>query len=133
MCSMISGQCDKLRETADEIQRIKNNNADWLWRDAATLADAAGQLRDAADLILELRDGLQQANAENARLRSCLSDDAENARLIMGENARLRELALARFACDSDACESCADCQLSGNKPFRCVEVARELCVEVDG
>ena len=29
---------------------------------------------------------------ENARLRSCLSDDAENARQIMGENAKLREL-----------------------------------------
>ena len=29
---------------------------------------------------------------ENARLRSCLSDDAENARMIMGENAKLREL-----------------------------------------
>lgn len=29
---------------------------------------------------------------ENARLRSCLSDDAENARMIMAENAKLREL-----------------------------------------
>ena len=29
---------------------------------------------------------------ENERLRSCLSDDAENARQIMGENAKLREL-----------------------------------------
>ena len=28
---------------------------------------------------------------ENARLRSCLSDDAENARMIMAENAKLRE------------------------------------------
>lgn len=28
---------------------------------------------------------------ENARLRSCLSDDAENARTIMAENAKLRE------------------------------------------
>ena len=29
---------------------------------------------------------------ENARLRSCLSDDAENARMIMAENEKLREL-----------------------------------------
>lgn len=29
---------------------------------------------------------------ENARMRSCLSDDAENARMIMGENVKLREL-----------------------------------------
>ena len=38
---------------------------------------------------------LQAENAklldENARLRSCLSDDADNARQIMGENAKLRE------------------------------------------
>lgn len=41
-------------------------------------------------------DQLQAENAElqdeNARLRSCLSDDAENARMIMGENVKLREL-----------------------------------------
>ena len=84
MCSMISGQCDKLRERADEIQRIKNNNADWLWCDAATLADAAGQMRDAADTILELRDDLQRANAENAKLRSLLSD----ALILTGFNER---------------------------------------------
>ena len=29
---------------------------------------------------------------ENARLRSCLSDDANDARQIMSENAKLREL-----------------------------------------
>jgi hypothetical protein len=52
---------------------------------------------------------------------------------LESSNAKLRELVLARFACDSDACESCVDCQLSGSKPFRCVEVARELCVEVEG
>lgn len=34
---------------------------------------------------------------ENARLRSCLSDDAENARLIMGENEELRELVSDMF------------------------------------
>lgn len=35
---------------------------------------------------------------ENARLRSCLSDDAENARMIMGENAKLREFADEAFS-----------------------------------
>lgn len=29
---------------------------------------------------------------ENERLRDCISDDAENARILMGENAKLREL-----------------------------------------
>ena len=35
-------------------------------------------------------DKLRKLVDENARLRSCLSDDADNARLIMGENAKLR-------------------------------------------
>lgn len=35
---------------------------------------------------------LRDLEDENARLRSCLSDDADNARQIMGENAKLREL-----------------------------------------
>lgn len=34
---------------------------------------------------------------ENARLRSCLSDDAENARMIMGENAKLQKQAARLF------------------------------------
>lgn len=40
-------------------------------------------------------DGEKEINSladENARLRSCLSDDAENARQIMGENAKLRDV-----------------------------------------
>lgn len=40
--------------------------------------------RDYHERIIELE-------SENTRLRSCLSDDAENARLIMGENEELRE------------------------------------------
>ena len=44
-----------------------------------------GMLSVVSRHIAELED-------ENARLRSCLSDDAENARQIMGENAKLREL-----------------------------------------
>ena len=53
---------------------------------------AEQRLRDAADAI----EGLESENAklrdENARLRSCQSDDADNARAIIGENAHLREL-----------------------------------------
>ena len=43
-----------------------------------------GMLSVVSRHIAELED-------ENARLRSCLIDDAENARQIMGENAKLRE------------------------------------------
>ena len=39
----------------------------------------------------ELRDMVLDLLDENARLRSCLTDDVENARLIMAENAKLRE------------------------------------------
>ena len=56
--SMLTAQCDRLRETADEVERIKHNNADWLWRDGITLTDAARELRDAADTIEGLRDRL---------------------------------------------------------------------------
>ena len=98
MCSMISGQCDKLRETADRLDSIADVRTPWVH------CKLTPMLRDAADLILELRDDLQQANDENARLRSCLSDDAENVQLIMGENTRLRELCkeLAEFLTEAE-------------------------------
>ena len=64
---------------------------------ALAMRSAASEMEHAADTILELRNDLRRADDENARLRSCLTDDAENARLIMGENARLRELARSMF------------------------------------
>ena len=57
---MLTAQCDRLRETADEVERIKHNNADWLWRDGITLTDAARELRDAADTIESLRNRLTE-------------------------------------------------------------------------
>jgi rubrerythrin len=48
---MLTAQAEGLRETADEVERIKHNNADWLWRDGITLIDAARELREAADTI----------------------------------------------------------------------------------
>ena len=80
---------------------------------------------------------------ENARLRSCLSDDVENARMIMGENAKLRELVqkMMRFMEDGDWCTTCEvakecdaqeeyddDCLMRGVFHAR----MRELGVEVD-
>lgn len=63
----------------------------------------AALLLDAADAI----EGLEAENAklrdENARLRSCQSDDADNARAIIGENEKLRELArLLLWGIDND-------------------------------
>ena len=58
--SMLTAQAEGLRETADEVERIKHNNADWLWRDAITLDDAVKEMRDAADTIENLRDRLTE-------------------------------------------------------------------------
>lgn len=41
---------------------------------------------------------LRELEEENTRLRSCLSEDEENARLIMGESAKLREQGERLFA-----------------------------------
>ena len=70
-------------------------------RTGLSAADLAAQFRDVCGdgsmewvytpmqtwLLLDAADMLD----ENARLRSCLTDAAENARLILGENAQLRE------------------------------------------
>lgn len=110
---MISAQVDELRELATRCDELQVGAVK-----AVTMpSDMGSILRDAADTIWQLRDDLQRANAENtklrselesvgtaaylygrsdlkaenARLRSYLSDDVENARMIMGENSRLRE------------------------------------------
>lgn len=56
--SMISAQIDELRELAGD------GSMEWV-----TGPIRASVLRDAADTIWELRDDLQRANAENAKLR----------------------------------------------------------------
>lgn len=74
---------------------------------------------------------LRELEDENARLRSCMSDDSENARMIIGENAKLRELAKlavhsACFGCphnDKKAWRSCEGCSI--------YEKATELGIEV--
>ena len=53
--SMLTAQCDKLRKAAYEVERIKNDNIGILMGDSITLADAAMQLREAADTIADLR------------------------------------------------------------------------------
>ena len=58
--SMLSAQIDKLRALADRMDGIVPNTPD--------------ELRDAADTIWQLRNDLQRANAENARLRELVRD-----------------------------------------------------------
>lgn len=61
--SMISAQADKLRERAKVLRQGR-------WSDGE---EDARLMEYAADLILELRDGLQQANDENDKLREQLA------------------------------------------------------------
>ena len=56
---------------------------------AMACAECGRQARAVRDRLKAENDKLRD---ENARLRSCLSDDADNARQIMDENAKLREL-----------------------------------------
>lgn len=58
--SMLTEQTKKLRKTADEVKRIKDNNVDWLWRDAITLEDAVKEMRDAANTIENLRNRMTE-------------------------------------------------------------------------
>jgi len=58
---MISGQIDRLRAAAQTYRRLGNHSAE-------------SMLLDAADTIWKLRDDLQRANAENAKLRELVRD-----------------------------------------------------------
>lgn len=58
---MISAQCDELRDLA-------------LWLDDEFYDAEASKVLDASDTILQLRDDLQRANTENAKLRELVCD-----------------------------------------------------------
>lgn len=89
-----------LREIADKLDRTMEVSSPWIHTKLTPM------LRDAANVIEELED-------ENARLRSCLSDDAENARMIMGENAKLWELVRVMAFCMQHE-RDCDGCRLNG-------------------
>lgn len=81
--NMISSLIDKLNKSADE------------WN-GSNMFELARMYRDAADTIWELRDDLQRANDENAKLRDganamrqLYEDELKHA---LAENAKLREL-----------------------------------------
>lgn len=77
--SMISGQVDRLRTAAQTYRRLGNHSAE-------------SMLLDAADTIWKLRDDLQRANADNAKMREQV-DAAHMSRLLTeNENESLREL-----------------------------------------
>lgn len=75
--SMISSLIDKLRQMADG---------------QATYRDARVVMLEAADTIWQLRDDLQQANAENTKLREQSERLFDKTLELATENSKLREL-----------------------------------------
>ena len=71
----------------DNVDELRNEY-DWMYEFMGRMAERITNDPD----VHNLADYVQKLEDENARLRSCLSDDAENAKAIMGENAKLREL-----------------------------------------
>jgi hypothetical protein len=72
--SMLSSMTEKMRETADKVERFGRRNSDWLWRDATTITRAVVELRDAADTIDDLRRKCQDTQAKNAKLCELVRD-----------------------------------------------------------
>ena len=100
---MISAPIDELREL------VGDGSMEWV---AGPLR--ASVLREAADTIWQLRDDLQQANAENAKLR---------------------ELVRGLLWCNGNPWNNgaCDDCPISAKSVGRCDRIMRELGIEVDG
>ncbi len=76
---------------------------DWISEFQSRMAERIRGDEDVHNLV----DYVEKLERENTRLRSCLSDDAANARQIMGENDKLRELVvrMARaLSIDGDWC-----------------------------
>ncbi len=118
--SMISSQCDKLRERAAELRNLAPKpEVPYLVPStketmALAMGSAASEMEQAADLILELRDDLQRAydavqdaehdesmacgrvrkaDAESEKLRTQLADVTESMGRVEERCAKLRELA----------------------------------------
>jgi len=96
---------ERLRRAARTYRRLGNHTAE-------------GMFLEAADTIWELRDDLQRANAENAKLRELCAG------LLTGYECGYGEL-----------CKGCTWDGLGDSKTFSCLPraKARELGVEVDG
>jgi len=137
---MLSSMCDKMRETADNVERIKNNNADWLWRDGVTLMDAVKELRDAADVIDNLRCSCNDLQFEHEGLKerySLLLEKTvemadENERLKV-ENEQLRKVIdLCSEYIGDGRCEGCVVKQSCDTGGIECWMKAKLICMMHD-
>ena len=107
----------------DNVDELRNEY-DWMYEFMSRMAE---RIRGDAD-VHNLADYVQKLEDENARLRSCLSDDAENAKAIMGENKALRELAKDMY-CVISRNNTWWDCRSKDTKAFH--GKLQELGIEV--
>jgi len=96
--SMLSSMTEKMRETADKVERFGHRNRDWLWRDATTITRAAVELRDAADTIDYLRNTCNDLQLENEKLKQLIRD-YNRVPCLCDHNGLRCEY------CDGDTCE----------------------------
>lgn len=127
---MISSLIDKLNKSADE------------WN-GSNMFELARMCREAADTIWELRDDLQRANAENAKLREEFDKmdvwHSKELSAAMAEIDKLRELVRDYERCTMHA--DCSRCEYDGKLSTHCplspcfpdADELRELGIEVDG
>ena len=103
--SMLSAQCDKLRETADSLERygfVDFNEP----RQAIMI-----ELRDAADTIWQLRN-------DCVELRHDLEDANNQAEEVCIENEKLRELVMMAYKAARMMCEAWdGPCQSNSDVP----------------
>ena len=118
--SMLSAQCDKLRETAELVEgHGKVGFGDLIITDPL-MVDAAKEMRDAADTIWSLRCGCVELQGQMDDAKHDLSVFSERIVALADENAKLRELVrdyakAANYLCERyDECSwnSCATCAL---------------------
>lgn len=88
----------------------------------------------ARKLITPYAERIEELEEEAERLRECLSDDAENARLLLAENDKLRELVrIAGTYCVNGLCGKDDGCPLYLGKPYCALpDRMRKLGIEVD-
>lgn len=113
--SMLSAQCDELRELA-------------LWLDDEFYDAEATKVREAADTIWELRDMVHKERAENAKLRKehnhwhveqvhaygNWEDAHKRAIELEKQNAKLRELAVLNWEWAHSCCGNSCKMQTEG-------------------
>ncbi|MBQ9006729.1 MAG: hypothetical protein IJ092_10215 [Atopobiaceae bacterium] len=130
--SMISAQCDELREVAYKVDEYQ------MGRERVPLKTAA-IMREAADTIWELRESVYRERAEADSLREerdmyrdlvGMMDHPDLNAQLQAENDKLRELLRAAWRCVHSGL-SCSDCRLvAGGCTLQ--SAMRELGIEVD-